>query len=110
MIEGKHDHNHHDRSFHICITKIGRLVRQHIKPTKYLHEQLQKHTKTDPPENILTQLEKQPTATNIINNIDNGPHSINTTHDYQTAHKGQDNTEANIEGSNEQKISINSKP
>ena len=25
-IEGKGNHNHHDRSYHICITKTGRLV------------------------------------------------------------------------------------
>ena len=64
-IKGKGDHNHQDRSFHIHITNTGRLViqnRQHIKPTQisaeqYLCEQLQKHTKTDPLENIHTQLE-----------------------------------------------------
>ena len=48
----------------------------HIKPTQifaeqYLHEQLKKQTKTDPLENILTQIGKQQTATNIINNTDN---------------------------------------
>ena len=35
-IEGKGDHNHHDRCYHICMIKTGRLVtqnRQHIKPT-----------------------------------------------------------------------------
>ena len=63
-IEGKGNINQHDRSCHICITKTGRLVTQngqHIKPThisaeQYFCEQLQKHTKTDPLENILTQL------------------------------------------------------
>ena len=28
MIERKGDHNHHDRSYHICITMRGRLVTQ----------------------------------------------------------------------------------
>ena len=64
MIKGKGDDNHHNRSYHIHITKTGRLVtqnRQHIKPTQisaeqYLYEQLQNHTRTDPLENILTQL------------------------------------------------------
>ena len=26
MTEGKDNHNHHDRSYYICITKTGRLV------------------------------------------------------------------------------------
>ena len=39
--------------------------RQHIKPTpisaeKYIQEQLHKHIRTDPLENILNQLNKQP--------------------------------------------------
>ena len=65
--------------------------------------ELQKHTKTDLLENILTQLEKQPTATNIINNTDNGPHSNNTTHDHQTACKEQDNSQTKHEENNDQK-------
>ena len=56
IIEGKGDQNHHDKSYHIHITKTGRLVtqnRQHLKPTQisaeqYLWGQLHKHTKTDP--------------------------------------------------------------
>ena len=100
-IEGKGDHNHHDRLYHICITKTGRLVtqnRQHIKPTwisaeQYFCEQLQKHTKTDLLEKILMQLQKQPNANNITNNADIGPHSKNTTHDHITAYKEQDNNQ-----------------
>ena len=35
-IEGKGDHNHHERSYNICITKKGPLIttdRKHIMPT-----------------------------------------------------------------------------
>ena len=83
------------------ITKTGRLAtqnRQHIKPKQisaeqYLHEQLRKHIKTDPLENIHTQLKKQPTAINIINNIDSGTHTINITYNLTTTHKEQDNNQ-----------------
>ena len=58
-MEGKGDHNNHERSYNVCITKTGLLVtrdRKHINPAqitaeKYLQDQLQKHT-TDPLENI----------------------------------------------------------
>ena len=64
-VEGKGDHNHHEISYNICITRMGWLVtrdRKHIKPTQimteqYLRDQLQKHTTTDPLEDIL-KLEK----------------------------------------------------
>ena len=100
MIEGKGDHNHHDRSYHIHITKTGRLVtqnRQHIKPTQisaeqYLHEQLQKHTKVDPLENILTQL-KNNQLQPILSITDNGPHTINTTHDHTIMHEEQNKSQ-----------------
>ena len=94
-IEGKDNHNHHDRTYHIHITKTERVVsRQDIKPTQisaeqYLCEQLHKHTKTDPLENILTQLEKQPAASNINNNIYNGPHRNNTQTPSSAQRKGQ---------------------
>ena len=60
-VEGKGDHKHHERSYNICITKMGGLVtrdRKHLKPAQitaeqYLQGQLQKHTKTDPLEDIL---------------------------------------------------------
>ena len=60
-VEGKYDHIHHARSYNIHITKTGWLVtrdRKHIKPTqitveKYLWDQPQKHTTTDPLEDIL---------------------------------------------------------
>ena len=101
MIQGKGNHNHHDRSHNICITKIGRLVthnRQHVKPTKlsaeqYLLVQLQKHIQTDPLENILTQLEKQPYPTSISHYTNNAPHSNNITHGHTTASEGQDNSQ-----------------
>ena len=41
-IEGKGNQNHHDRSYHICSTKTGRLVtqnRQQVKPTQISAEQ-----------------------------------------------------------------------
>ena len=64
-VEGKGDHNHHEQSYNICITKTGQLVnrdRKHIKPTQItaeqnLSDQPQKHT-TDPLDDIFKQLEK----------------------------------------------------
>ena len=117
MIEGKCDCNHHNRSYIICITKTGRLVtwsRQHIKPTQvsaeqYLCVQLQKHTKKDQLDNIPTQIEKQQMATNIINNTDNGPHSINT-HDHTTADDECVINQRKGEEKIGQKISINKTP
>ena len=89
-IEGKADQNHHDRSHHICITKTGRLATQngqHVSATQisaeqYLWHHPQKHTKTDPLENILTQLEKQPDASNNYNNINNGTFIKNPKHEH----------------------------
>ena len=86
--------------------------RQHIKPTQisaeqYLCEQLHKYTKTDPLENILTQLEKQPAANNINNNMYNMPHRNNTTHEHPSVHKEQDNSERINKENNEHKISVN---
>ena len=98
-IEVKSNHNHHNRSYKIHITKTGKIVicnRQHIKPTLilaeyYFHDQLHKHIKTDPLENILAQLDKQPSTYNIINSIDNGQNSSNTTHGPTTVYGEQDN-------------------
>ena len=42
LIEGKGNHNHHERSYNIHITKTGQLVtgdRKHIKPTQITAEQ-----------------------------------------------------------------------
>ena len=52
-IEDKGYHNHHNRSYKVCITKTGRIVtcnRQHVRPTpikaeNFLHNQLNRHTK-----------------------------------------------------------------
>ena len=97
-IEGKGDQNHHDISYHICITKTGILVTQnrHVKPTQvsdeqYIWDQLHKHTKTDPLESILTKLEKQPDASNYNNNINNGLFINNQTHEHSFLHKELDN-------------------
>ena len=41
-VEGKGDHDHHDRSYNIHITRTGKLVtqdRQHIKSTQITAEQ-----------------------------------------------------------------------
>ena len=41
-VEGKGDHNHHDKFYNILITKMGQLVtrdRKHIKPTQITAEQ-----------------------------------------------------------------------
>ena len=65
--EGKGNHNHHERFHTIHITKTWLLVtrdRKHLKPThiaaeQYLWDQLQKHTTTDPLEDILYQFENQ---------------------------------------------------
>ena len=54
-IIGKGDHNHHNRSYKIQVTNMGRIItlnRQHIKPTPitakdYMHYQASKDTKTD---------------------------------------------------------------
>ena len=102
-VEGKGDHNHHDRSYNICITKTGWLVtrdRKHIKPTQitakqYLWEQLQKHT-TDPLDDILEQLDKQPHTSNAYP-INNGPCTNHPRHEYTTPCKGPENDQIDKE-------------
>ena len=66
----KGNHNHHNRSCKIQVTKTGRIIthnRQHIKPT-LIHNQVNKHTKTDPLDAILDHIQRhpQPTTTKII--------------------------------------------
>ena len=64
----KGDHNHHNRSYKIQVTKTGRITthkRQHIRPTpitaeNYLCNQVNKHTKTDPLDAILDHIQKHP--------------------------------------------------
>ena len=117
-IETKGDHNHHNRSYKICITKTAKIVtcnRQHIKLTPiiaehYLHDQLHKHIKIDPLENILGQLKKQPSAYSIINNTDNEQNSSNTTHGHTTVYEEQDNHQERGEENGEQKIIVNKSP
>ena len=112
MIEGKSDQNHHDRFTIFASQKTGRLVtqnRQHIKPTQisaeqYLWDQPHKHTKIDPLEGILTQLQKQPVTSNNKNNICNGPHRNNTTHEHSTLYKELDNNQTKCEENNQQKL------
>ena len=41
-VKGKDDHNHHERSYNICITRTGHFVtrdKKHIKPTQITAEQ-----------------------------------------------------------------------
>ena len=54
-------------------------------------------------ENILTQLEKQPSAYNIINNTDNGQNSSNTTHGHTAVYEEQNNHQERGEENGEQK-------
>ena len=52
MIVGKGDHNHHNQSYNIQVTTMGRIItcnRQHIKPTsitaeEYIHYEAKEHT------------------------------------------------------------------
>ena len=60
--------------------------------------------------NILTQFGKQPTATNIINNMDNGSHNNNTTYNHTTAHEEQDNSQRKGEANIGQKADLNKSP
>ena len=77
-VVGKGNHNHHNRSYKIQVTKTGRIIthnRQHIKPTpitaeNFLHNQVNKHTKTDPLDAILDHIQRHslPPTTKIITN------------------------------------------
>ena len=74
----KGNHNHHNRSYKLQVTKTGRIItcnRQHIKPTpitaeSFLHNQVSKHTKTDPLDTILDPIQRHPPppTTKIITN------------------------------------------
>ena len=57
---GKGDHNQHNRSYKIQVTKSGRIItcNRHMKPTPittedFLHYQANKHTEIDPLDAIL---------------------------------------------------------
>ena len=76
-----------------------------ISVKQYLWDQVHKHTKTDPLESILTQLEKKLGANNNNNNINNGPFINIPTHDYSTLHKEPGNDNRKSEENNEHKIS-----
>ena len=100
-IEDKGNHNHHDRSYKICITKTGKIIthnRRHLKPTPisaehYLHNQLIQHTRTDPLNAIPEHLKKHPPPPNITDTIHNGPHGNSTTHEHKAPEAVQDNNE-----------------
>ena len=77
--EEKGDHNHHNRSYKVCITTTGK--KNHMKHTTpktktntswMIPLQPVKHSKTDLLDNILTQLDKQPFVSYNNNNPDNG--------------------------------------
>ena len=97
-VEGKGDHNHHEISYNIHISKTGELVnkdRKHIQPAQitseqYLQDQLQKHTTSDLREDILKQLEKQPHTSNT-HTVNNRPCTTNQTHKCISPSKGLDN-------------------
>ena len=100
-IEDKGNHNHHDRSYKIHITKTGKIVtcnRQDIKPTSisvehYLWQQLFQHTKTYPLGNILDHLEKYPSTPNIANTMIERPNSNCTAHEHAAPESIQNNNE-----------------
>ena len=117
-IEAKYDCNHQNRSCKIWITTRGKVVtcnRQHIKPTTistehYLQDQLCKQTKSDLPDNILAHLEKQPYASNIINNTNDGQNSCNIKHSHTLGHEDQDNNPKRGEENSEQKTNTDKSP
>ena len=104
-IGDKGDHNHHHRSYKICITKTGRIIthnRQHIRPTPISAEhnlcnQLSKHTKTDPLNTILDHLEKHPPPPTITDTPNERPHSNNTTNELTAPENVQNNNEKQME-------------
>ena len=104
-IEDKGDHNHHDRSFNICITKTRRIItsnRQHIRLTPisaeyYLCNELNKHTKTDPLDTILGHLEKHPPPPTITDTSNERPHSNNNSNKLTAPDNVQNNNEKQME-------------
>ena len=104
-IEDKGDHNQHDRSCKICITKTGRIItcnRWHIGPIPisaehYLHNQLSKHTKTDPLNTILDHPEKHPPQPTITDTTNERPHNNNTSNKWTASDNVQNNNEKQIE-------------
>ena len=81
-----------------------------ISVEHYLCDQFHKYIKANPLENILAQLEKQPSAYNTINSTDNGQNSSNITHVYTTVHEEQGNHQERGEEHSEQKIIVNKSP
>ena len=107
-IDDKGDHNHHDRSYKIHITKTEKIIthnRQHITPTpisveQYLHNQLAQHTKTDSLNTILDHLEKHPPPPIITDTTNKRPQSSNTTHKHTIANNVQNNSNKQPEETN----------
>ena len=115
-IEDKGDHNYHDRTYKICITKTGRIItgnRQHIKPAPlyvehYLCSQLNKHTKIDPLNTILDHLDKHPLPSTIENTTTERPHNHCTSNDQTSIHNAQNNNKEQMEENNTN-ITLNNK-
>ena len=93
----KGDHNPNNRSYIIWITMTWRMItrnKKHIKATpitawKYLQDQLDKHTKTDPLEDILKHCESHAKhcKTNAYNEqLDNSSNRTSYTTGSQKAH------------------------
>ena len=84
-------HLHHNTGW--IVTWNRHLKPAQISPEQYLWDQLHKHTKTDPLQSILAQLEKQPGTSNNNNNynINNGPFINNPTHEHSTSYTELDN-------------------
>ena len=103
----KGDHNHHNRSYKIQVTKTGRIItcnRQHIRPTPVTAEnnQLNKHTKPDPLDAILDHIQRHPlppTTKNITNERPNSDIMPD-------AHK-ETNSKQDIKGKQRQEEGIN---
>ena len=111
-VEGRGDHNHHERSYNICITQSGQLVsrdRKHIKTHTYHStiispRSVTNHTTTDPLEDISKQLEKQ-TCTSNMHTINNGSCINNPTHECITLSNGMVSNQINKEVNSEHMIS-----
>ena len=104
-IEDKGNHNHHNRSYKICITKTGRIItcnRWHIKTTNicaehYLHSQLNKHTKTDPLNTIMDYLNKNPHPSTIADTTSERPHNHCTANNWTAPDNAQNYSKKQME-------------
>ena len=116
-VENKGDHNHNGRPYTTQMTKADWLITRnskHVKPTQitaeqYLQDQLNKHVVTDPPEDILKQLEKQMHTNHACLEQSTEKHTNNMLHKSMTTNR-QDNSQTNKVVNNGQKVSDNIMP